>query len=133
MLQFYPQIKLFHISCVLLSGSLFCLRGLLLLKGSHAYNHAALRWLSYAIDTCLLAAALILMTIIQQYPFQQAWLTVKVLLIIAYIGLGLVALRFAATPRARIVSFAAALLVFAYTISVALAHNPLGIFHDLFA
>ena len=66
-------------------------------------------------------------------PFVQAWLTVKVLLIIAYIGLGLVALRFAATPRARIVSFAAALLVFAYTISVALAHNPLGIFHDLFA
>lgn len=133
MLEFYPQIRLFHISCALLSGSLFCLRGLMMLAGSRHYSHVVLRWLSYTIDTALLTAALMLMTIIHQYPFEQDWLTLKVLLIMAYIGLGLVALRFATTPRARAVSFAAALLVFLFTISVARAHHPLGIFHDLFA
>ncbi len=43
MLEFYPQIRLFHISCVLLSGSLFCLRGLLMLAGSAHANHVLLR------------------------------------------------------------------------------------------
>ena len=36
---------------------------------------------SYTIDTVLLTAALMLMTVVQQYPFIDAWLTVKVVLL----------------------------------------------------
>jgi uncharacterized membrane protein SirB2 len=126
MLEFYPQIRLFHISCVLLSGSLFCLRGLLMLAGSAQANHVVLRWLSYAIDSALLTAALMLMTLLHQYPLQQSWLTVKVLLIVFYVLLGAFALRRAKTYRVRATCFAAAVLVYLFVISVARAHDPLG-------
>ena len=133
MLEFYSQIRLFHISCVLLSGSLFCLRGLLMLAGSAAANHVMLRWLSYAIDSALLTAALMLMTLLHQYPIQQNWLTVKVLLIVVYVVLGSFALRGARTYRARAGFFAAAVLVYLFLISVARAHDPMGVLRVLFA
>ena len=68
MIEFYPQIKFVHIIAVILSGSLFALRGLLMLARSRFTNHPALRYLSYAIDTTLLTAALTLVTILHQYP-----------------------------------------------------------------
>ena len=126
MIEFYPQIKFVHILCVILSGSLFALRGLLMLAGSRFTNHAALRYLSYAIDTTLLTAALMLITILHQYPFVQAWLTVKVLLLVVYIVLGVFALRRGRTRRMRAICYVAALVVFASMIGVALTHNPLG-------
>jgi len=111
---------------VVLSGSLFALRGLLMLAGSRFTNHAALRYLSYAIDTTLLTAALMLITILHQYPFVQAWLTVKVLLLVVYIVLGVFALRRGRTRRVRAACYVIALVVFASIVGVALTHNPLG-------
>ena len=131
MIEFYPQIKFVHILCVILSGSLFTLRGLLMLMRSRYTNHVALRMLSYAIDTTLLTAALMLITVLHQYPFVQAWLTVKVLLLALYIVLGVFALRRGRTRKARITCFVAALLVYAFIISVAMAHNPWGVFTHL--
>ena len=132
MLEFYPQIRLFHISCVLISGSLFCLRGLLMLAGSAHSNHVMLRWLSYAIDTALLGAALLLMTLLHQYPIQQNWLTAKLLLIVLYVVLGVFALRRGRTYRVRAGCFAAAVLVYLFVISVARTHDPLGVLRALF-
>jgi uncharacterized membrane protein SirB2 len=132
LLELYPQIRLFHISCALLSGSLFCVRGLLMLAGSTHANHLLLRWLSYVIDTWLFAAALLLMTLLHQYPIQQDWLTIKVLLIVAYVVLGSFALRRARTYRARAGLFAAAVLVYLLVISVARAHDPLGALRAIF-
>jgi len=126
MIEFYPQIKFAHVLCVILSGSLFALRGLMMLAGSRFTNHAALRYLSYAIDTTLLTAALMLITILHQYPFVQAWLTVKVLLLVVYIVLGVFALRRGRTRRVRAACYVIALVVFASIVGVALTHNPLG-------
>jgi uncharacterized membrane protein SirB2 len=131
MLEFFPQIRLFHIGCVLLSGSLFCLRGLLMLRGSLLANHVLLRWLSYAIDSALLTAALMLVTLLHQYPFQQAWLTAKLLLLVIYVLLGIMALRRGRSLRLRAACFAAALLVYLFIISVARAHDPLGALRGL--
>ncbi|SFN68625.1 SirB2 family protein [Dokdonella immobilis] len=128
MIEFYPQIKFVHILCVILSGSLFTLRGVLMLLRSRFTNHVALRMLSYAIDTTLLTAALMLITLLHQYPFVQAWLTVKVLFLVLYIVLGVLALKRGRTRRAQVTSFVAALLVYAFIISVAMAHNPWGVF-----
>jgi uncharacterized membrane protein SirB2 len=126
MIEFYPQIKFVHVLCVILSGSLFALRGMMMLAGSRLTNHAALRYLSYAIDTTLLTAALMLITILHQYPFVQAWLTVKVLLLVVYIVLGVFALRRGRTRRVRAACYVIALVVFASIVGVALAHSPLG-------
>jgi uncharacterized membrane protein SirB2 len=128
MIEFYPQIKFVHILCVILSGSLFALRGGLMLAHSRFTNHVALRMLSYTIDTTLLTAALMLITLLHQYPFVQAWLTIKVLLLVVYIILGVFALRRARTRSGQMTCFLGALAVYAYIISVAIAHNPRGVF-----
>jgi uncharacterized membrane protein SirB2 len=128
MAAWYLQIKWLHITCAILSGSLFATRGAMMLAGWRAANHAALRYLSYAIDTTLLTAALMLVVIVHQYPFVQSWLTVKVLALVVYVVLGVHALRRGRTRRARAVYFLAALAVFGFIVSVAVAHSPYGIF-----
>src|SRR3546814_9370768 len=60
MIEFYPQIKMFHIALALLSGGLFALRGAGVLAGMRWPHWLAVRWTSYAIDTSLLTAALML-------------------------------------------------------------------------
>ncbi len=125
MIVFYAQIKLVHILCVILSGSLFAVRGALTLGGSSYSNHALLRYLSYIIDTTLLTAALMLTVILHQYPFVQAWLTVKVLLLVVYIVLGVFALRRGRTLALRRSYFLAALMVYGCIASVAYFHDPL--------
>ena len=126
MIEYYPEIRWVHIAAVIASGALFSVRGVLMLAGSRAANHVALRWLSYAIDTTLLTAALMLATMLHQYPFVHAWLTVKVLLLVAYIVLGSVALKRGRTRRGRALAFFAALAIYVTIIGVARAHHPLG-------
>lgn len=126
MIEFYPQIRLVHITAVILSGLLFALRGSAQLLGAGWTMAAPLRYLSYAIDTTLLTAALMLATILRQYPFVHAWLTVKVLLLVVYIVLGSFALKRGATPAVRLWCFLAALAVYLFIVSVARAHHPLG-------
>lgn len=126
MIEFYPQIKFVHVLCVILSGSLFALRGTLMLARSRFANHVALRMLSYVIDTTLLTAALMLITMLHQYPFVQAWLTVKVLLLVVYIMLGVFALKRGRTRTIQLCCYFAALLVYVFIVSVALAHSPWG-------
>jgi len=128
MIEFYPQIKWVHVAAVLTSGGLFALRGVLMLAGARWYMAAPLRFLSYTVDTVLLTAALMLATMLQQYPFAQAWLTVKVALLVVYIVLGSFALKRGSTRAARAWYFAAALLVYGFIISVARAHDPRGLF-----
>ena len=133
MIEFYPQIKFVHVAAVILSGSLFALRGSLMLVRSRFTHHPALRYLSYVIDTILLTAALMLVAILHQYPFVQAWLTVKVLLLAVYIVLGVFALRRGRTRAVRAGFFVAALTVFAFIVSVAITHNPWGVFAARFS
>lgn len=136
MIEFYAEIRLVHIWSVIVSGSLFAMRGLALFAGAGGAGErlamaAPVRLLSYTIDMVLLTAALMLMTIVQQYPFIDHWLTVKVVLLAVYIALGMMAFRFGRTRGRRIGAFAAALAVFLYIVSVALAHDPAGIFSSL--
>jgi uncharacterized membrane protein SirB2 len=128
MAAWYLQILWTHIGCVIASGSLFFARGCMMLAGMPAANHIALRRISVAIDVLLLAAAITLTTIIHQYPFVQAWLTVKVLLLVVYIALGVFALRRGRTRAIRAICFGAALAVFLFIVTVARAHDPLGAF-----
>ena len=128
MLEFYPQIKLVHIAAVIASGSLFFVRGLAAHFGARWTMAAPLRYLSYAIDSVLLTAALMLATILHQYPFVHAWLTVKVGLLVVYIFLGTYALKRGGTRTVRIVCWLAALAVYAYIVSVARTHHPAGVF-----
>jgi uncharacterized membrane protein SirB2 len=126
MIEFYPQIKLVHVAAVLMSGGLFAIRAVAVLFEQQWAMYAPVRYLSYSIDTVLLTAALMLMTLLHQFPGLNAWLTVKVCLIVVYIVLGSFALKRARSRRARLVFSVAALLVFATVISIARTHSPYG-------
>jgi uncharacterized membrane protein SirB2 len=128
MIAFYAQIKAFHIFLALLSGGLFALRGGFAISGARWPFALPVRWTSYAIDTALLTAALMLLTILPGAMFANGWLVVKIVLIVAYVVLGVFALRRARTTRGRIGCYAAALLVFTSIYATARAHHPLGFY-----
>lgn len=127
MIEFYPLIRAVHIAAVIASGSLFLLRGAAVQVGAKWAMAAPLRYLSYSIDTVLLTAALMLVTILHQYPFVQGWLTAKVVLLIVYVVLGSFALRRGRTRAVRTSCWIAALLVYLFIVSIARAHSPFGI------
>lgn len=127
MFEFYPQIKWVHIFCVLASGALFALRGLLVQTGhGDAAQWTPLRLLSYSIDTTLLTAALMLLTILPAALFANGWLTAKLLLLVVYVVLGTLALKRARSQRVRTLCYAAALGTYVFMLGIARMHQPWG-------
>jgi uncharacterized membrane protein SirB2 len=126
MIEFYPQIKQFHVHLAVLSGSLFALRGAFALAGARWPQTLPVKWLSYSIDTALLTAALMLLTVLPWSMFANGWLSTKLALLVVYVVLGVLAMRPARTRRARALYYAAALFAFASIYGIARAHHPLG-------
>lgn len=119
----YLAIKHLHITCAALSGSLFLLRGFWMLQGSPVLQRRWVRIAPHVIDTLLLTSALIMVFWSGQYPFVQNWLTAKVIALIAYIGLGTIALKRGKTRAVRVTAFIGALLVFSYIVGVAVTRQ----------
>ncbi len=124
----YSHLKTAHISLVVLSGLLFAWRGALVLAGRDWAMARPWRLLSYGIDTLLLAAGVTLWTLLSLNPVASPWLGVKLMLLVLYIVLGSLALKRAPTPALQRASYAGALGVYLFMISVALSHHPLGLF-----
>jgi uncharacterized membrane protein SirB2 len=125
---FYLPLRNAHIACAILTIALFVLRGALMLADSPWQRATVLRILPHVVDTLLLTTALMLTTIVHQYPFASDWLTTKVVLLAAYIVLGSIALRRGRNRAIRKVAFVAALLTVGFLVSVARARHPLGFF-----
>jgi uncharacterized membrane protein SirB2 len=128
----YYWVKQVHVFSVHLSFVLFLARGAWVLAGRALPRRPLLRALPHTVDTVLLTSALWLTTLIQQYPFRDTWLTVKVVLLIVYIVLGSFALRRAPTRTWRAVAFLAAIGTFLLLYSVARYHHPLGALLPIF-
>lgn len=122
----YFAIKYLHVTCVILSGAGFFLRGLLMLSDSPLMKNRWLKIIPHINDTLLLLAALTLAAMIGQYPFVTGWVTAKVFGLIGYIILGSLALKAGRSKRVRLICWMLALLVFAWIVSVALTHDPRG-------
>lgn len=88
--------------------------------------HKAVRIAPHLVDTILLVSAIGLTLLIDQYPFQTDWLTVKFFALIAYILLGTIALKRGKTRTIRYLALASAILTFGFIVSVAWNHQPLG-------
>ena len=132
MIEFYPQVKHAHVGLALASGALFALRGAGVLAGMRWPRRVAVRYASYAIDTALLAAALVLLAILPGGMYANGWLAVKLVLIVAYVALGVFALRRARSRGGRVACYLAALATFAMVYGIARAHHPLGYLYGLF-
>lgn len=120
----YLALKYVHVSCVVLSYSLFFVRGVWMMQDSAWLARRWVRIVPHVIDTVLLASAIAMAVVIQQYPFVAPWLTAKVIGLVVYIGLGMVALKRGRTKRMRIVAWIAAQVVFLYIIAVAILKRP---------
>lgn len=126
-IEFYPHIKSVHIACVLASGTLFAMRGLLMQVGYDGVaRRIPLRVLSYAIDTALLTTALMLLSILPGALFANGWIGIKLVLLMACVALAVLAMQHALAPRARLAYYTAALVTYVYVLGVARMHHPWG-------
>lgn len=107
------------------SYALFFVRGVWLLRDSSLLRRRWVRIVPHGVDTLLLASAIALAVMLRQYPFVAGWLTAKVVALIVYIGLGMVAFRFAHMRRMQWTAWLAAQAVFFYIVAVAVTRQPL--------
>ena len=123
----YPWLRAIHVGAVTLSGLGFTARGLGRLADARWVGSPAVRRLPHVVDTVLLASAIALAWTLKLSPLEHGWLAAKIAGLLAYIGLGLAAFRFARSAAARLACWLAALAVFGYIVSVAVLKSPLGL------
>lgn len=115
----YSLLRTVHIGTVHVSLALFLLRGFWMLRDSPRVNARWLRVLPHVNDTVLLTAAIAMLVAASLNPFEHPWLMAKIIGLLAYIGMGTVALKRGRTKAIRVKALVAALGIFAYIIAVA--------------
>jgi len=121
----YLILKNLHLATIAITLALFLLRGFWMMAESPRLQARWVRIVPHVNDTLLLASGIGLAVLIQQYPLVHGWLSAKFFALIAYIVLGTIALKRGKTRGQRIAAWIAALLVFGYMVTVAVAHDPL--------
>lgn len=122
----YAAVKVVHQSAVALSLTGFLLRGAASLSGAAWVGSRAARTLPHVIDTVLLVSALMLVWLLKLAPGDAPWLIAKVVGLIVYIGLGIVALRPGRALTVRAAAWVAALVSAGWMVSVAITKSPMG-------
>ncbi len=117
-------LKYTHVTCVALSYSLFFVRGAWMLRESPALRQRWVRIAPHTVDSVLLTSAILLAWQLGYSPLEQSWLAAKIIGLLVYIALGMVALKRGRTKRIRLTAWIAAQAVFLYIVSVAVTHNP---------
>ena len=125
------MIKILHETTALISLSLFVVRGLGHFRQAAFMRRRWVRIVPHVNDSLLLLSAILLTVQIGQYPFTDGWLTAKLLALVVYILLGMVALKWARSQSLQVAAWLVALLVFGYIVSVAVSKQPLGFFLPL--
>ncbi|MBK7416934.1 MAG: SirB2 family protein [Dechloromonas sp.] len=120
----YLALKHLHVTCVVLSGLGFLVRGWWMLNESNWLKARLVRIFPHVVDTLLLGSALTMAYLSGQYPFAQGWLTAKLFGLLAYIACGTMALKRGKTKRTRVIFLCLAVLSYAYIVSVALTRSP---------
>ncbi len=119
----YMALKHTHLLLVAISLSLLLLRFGLSLKDSPLLQRKFLKIVPHVVDTLLLLSAVGLMLTISQYPFVNPWLTEKLFGVLAYIALGVMALK-GRTLLLRSFGLAGALGWLVLVVKVAITKQP---------
>ena len=121
-------VKTVHVICVVLSFTGFFVRGIWMLNDSTKLRQTWVKILPQFVDTLLLASAIVLAVQLRFSPLEQPWLMVKIVALLVYIGIGLVALKLGCSKRIRLFAWLLGLVTFTYIVSVALSKSALGWF-----
>ncbi|KQW36554.1 SirB2 family protein [Rhizobacter sp. Root404] len=124
----YSTIKLIHQSAVALSLPGFFARGTASFAGAAWLQHRMAKTLPQVVDTVLLVAAVTLAWLARLNPAEVPWLLAKLIGLVMYIALGVVALKPTYGPATRALAFAGALATAAWIVSVAITKTPRGLF-----
>lgn len=119
----YLAVKHLHVTTAVLSIVFFMLRAYWSVNGSALLQKRVVKILPHIIDTLLLVCGVYLAAIIGP---EQPWILAKVIALIAYIGVGTIAIKRGKTPRTRGYAALVAIAIFLYIVGVALSHNPLS-------
>jgi uncharacterized membrane protein SirB2 len=124
----YLTVKLVHQSAVALSFAGFFARGMGSLAGAGWVAGRVAKSLPHLVDSVLLLSALALAWMLRIDPVAAPWLLAKIVGLVVYIALGMIALK-PTRPRAvRATAWVSALATFAWIVSVALTKSPAGFF-----
>jgi len=121
-------IKTIHVTCVALSFAGFFIRGIWMLMDSDLLKRRWVKITPQLVDTLLLVSAVILAIQLRFFPMEQPWLLAKIIALLVYIVLGLVALRFGRSRNIRLSAWLFGLVTFTYIVSVAFTKSVLGWF-----
>jgi len=124
----YTDLKLLHILCAAASLLLFVGRGSVTLLMARRLAAPIWKWLPPVIDTLLLAFGVWLAVLLRLDPLQTGWLGIKLLCVIGYILLGILAFRLQRPRWLKVGLFIAAILLFGFIVSIAVWHDARGIF-----
>jgi uncharacterized membrane protein SirB2 len=122
----YFLVKTIHQAAVALSLTGFLARGAAGLAGAEWVRSRLAKTLPHLIDSVLLLSALTLAWMLRLTPGNAPWLLAKVIGLLIYIGLGVVALRPTFKTPVRAGAWVAALATAAWIVSVAVTKEPLG-------
>ena len=121
-------IKTIHVFCVLLSFAGFFVRGIWMLRDSELLRRRWVRITPQVVDTLLLVSAIILAIQLRLSPIEQPWLMAKIIALVVYIGVGLVALKLGRSKQVRLYAWLMGLVIFGYIVSVAITKSVMGWF-----
>ncbi|MGL5334028.1 MAG: SirB2 family protein [Aeromonas veronii] len=122
MIAYYPMFKHLHMTLALVSLLLFIYRWSLALAGSARLQQKWLKILPHINDTFLLLFGVLRAVALQLSPGQQPWLMAKLIALVLYIGLGVMALKRPARGQ-KLAAGVAALVVFGYMVGAAITKS----------
>jgi uncharacterized membrane protein SirB2 len=124
----YFTVKLIHQSAVALSLTGFFVRGAASLSGATWVQSRMAKTLPHIIDTVLLLSAITLAWMLSLTPANAPWLMAKVVGLVVYVALGVIAMRPTRSRRVRVAAWLAAMATAAWIVSVAITKSAWGVF-----
>jgi uncharacterized membrane protein SirB2 len=124
----YLLLKYTHIVCAAASFALFFIRGIWAIRAYPSVQEPWAKALPHVIDGLLVLSAISMLYVSFPTAWGGAWMPVKLVLIVVYVGMVAFVLRFAKSRAVRGILWFAALILYLYITSIAVLHNPAGIF-----
>jgi uncharacterized membrane protein SirB2 len=120
----HVTLKLIHQTAAALSIAGFIARGTGARAGAAWVRGRAAKSLPHLVDTVLLLSAVAMLWQWRATPSALPWVTAKLIALLVYIGLGVVALRPATRGGTRVAAFVGALASVGYIVGTALSKDP---------
>lgn len=115
----YQTVKLIHIGAAYLTIAGFIARAMLSIYQSTILANKAVKILPHVVDTILILSGVSLIITTGFYPIRFSWMTVKLILVVAYIASGFYVMKFAKTRGQKILGIFLCLAIIGYILAIA--------------